>query len=137
MKTAKIIVCCHKQDIMANQEPYFPVHVGKALSDAKLGIQPDDEGKNISAKNRSYCELTGLYWAWKNLKNVDVVGLCHYRRYFDFHNQCDTVMPETPYKTEDFGKLDLSIPNEVLESIHDGEAYVVKPRFYRESLCVN
>ena len=59
MKTAKIIVCCHKQDIMANQEPYFPVHVGKALSDAKLGIQPDDEGKNISAKNRSYCELTG------------------------------------------------------------------------------
>ena len=137
MKTAKVIVCCHKQDVMATQEPYMPIHVGKAFSDAKLGIQADNEGENISAKNRNYCELTGMYWAWKNLKNVDVVGLCHYRRYFDFHNQCDTVMPETPFKTEDFGKIDLTIPQSVIDNIHDGEAYVAKPRFYRESLYVN
>ncbi|MBQ9340256.1 MAG: DUF4422 domain-containing protein [Paludibacteraceae bacterium] len=134
MKTAKIIVCCHKQDVMTKQAPYLPVHVGKALSNAELGIQPDDEGENISAKNRSYCELTGLYWAWKNLKNVDVIGLCHYRRYFDFHNQCDSVMPETPFKTEDFDKIDLSIPADVLENLHEGEAYVAKPRYYRHSL---
>lgn len=134
MKNTKIIVCCHKQDVMAKQKPYFPVHVGKALSPAELGILPDNEGENISAKNRSYCELTGLYWAWKNLKDVDVIGLCHYRRYFDFHNQCDSVMPETPFKTEDFDKIDLSIPADVTENIHDGEAYVAKPRFYRESL---
>ena len=134
MKTAKIIVCCHKQDVMAKQEPYMPVHVGKALSKAELGIQADNEGENISAKNRSYCELTGMYWAWKNLKGVDVIGLCHYRRYFDFHKQCDGVMPETCFKTEDFEKVDLSVPAELLENIHDGEAYVAKPRFYRESL---
>ena len=134
MKTAKIIVCCHKQDVMAKQEPYLPVHVGKALSKVELGIQPDNEGENISAKNRSYCELTGLYWAWKNLKHVDAVGLCHYRRYFDFHNQCDSVMPETPFRTEDFEKVDLSIPVDVIEDLHDGEAYVAKPRFYRHSL---
>lgn len=134
MKITKIIVCCHKQDVMAKQDPYMPVHVGKTLSDAELGIQPDNEGENISAKNRSYCELTGLYWAWKNLKDVDVIGLCHYRRYLDFHSQCDNVMPETPFKTEDFDKIDLSIPADVLENLHDGEAYVAKPRYYRHSL---
>ena len=132
MKTAKIIVCCHKQDVMATQEPYLPIHVGKMLSSADLDIQSDAEGENISAKNRSYCELTGMYWAWKNLKNVDVIGLCHYRRYFDFHGQCDKVMPETPFKTEDFKKMDLSVPQSVIDSLHDGESYVAKPRFYRE-----
>ena len=76
-----IIVCCHKDDIKVCQEPYLPIHVGKALNSQDLGIVGDDTGDNISAKNKSYCELTGLYWAWKNLKDTDVIGLCHYRRY--------------------------------------------------------
>ena len=79
----KILVCCHKDDIYVNQEPYLPLQVGKALSDLDLGLLGDNTGDNISVKNKSYCELTGLYWAWKNLKGIDVIGLCHYRRYFD------------------------------------------------------
>lgn len=67
----------------------MPIHVGKVLHpDVDLGIQRDDTGDNISLKNSSYCELTGMYWAWKNLRGVDVIGLCHYRRYFDFYGQC-------------------------------------------------
>jgi hypothetical protein len=62
----------------------MPVQGGKTISDIDLGIQGDDTGENISAKNPYYCELTELYWAWKNLKNVDYIGLCHYRRYFKF-----------------------------------------------------
>ena len=88
-RNVKILVCCHKRDVMATEEPYMPIHVGKALHpDVDLGIQGDDTGDNISLKNSSYCELTGMYWAWKNLKGVDVIGLCHYRRYFDFYGQC-------------------------------------------------
>lgn len=137
MKSAKIIVCCHKQDIIPKQEPYLPIHVGKVLSSTDLNIQSDADGENISEKNRSYCELTGMYWAWKNLKDVDVIGLCHYRRYFDFHNQCDSVLPETCFATEQFGQVNFSVPGNVIENLRDGNAYVAKPRFYRESLFVN
>lgn len=78
----KILVCCHKNDEWVSDELYMPIHCGKAVSEVDLGIQGDNTGNNISAKNRSYCELTGLYWAWKNLENIDYIGLCHYRRYF-------------------------------------------------------
>lgn len=134
MKTAKILVCCHKKDIMANVPPFMPIHVGKAISNLDLGIIGDDKGDNISVKNGSYCELTGMYWAWKNLKNVDVIGLCHYRRYFDFHGQCDKVFPETFFHTKDLGDVDLTVPQNIIDSMHNGFAYVTKPRYYRHSL---
>lgn len=80
----KILVCCHKHDVMATEYPYMPIHVGKTLHpELNLGIECDDTGDNISKKNSSYCELTGMYWAWKNLKDVDIIGVCHYRRYFN------------------------------------------------------
>ncbi len=79
----KILVACHKQDDAIRQSDiYMPIHVGKALNpNLDLGFQGDDTGDNISEKNKSYCELTAMYWAWKNLKDVDYIGLCHYRRY--------------------------------------------------------
>lgn len=85
MEKIKILVCCHKNDIFIRKDPpYFPIQVGKALRpDINLGFQCDDEGENISLKNSQYCELTALYWGWKNLQDVEYKGLCHYRRYFD------------------------------------------------------
>ena len=70
----KILVCCHKPCELPQNKVFLPIHVGAALSDVNLGIQRDDQFNgvpcdNISDKNRSFCELTGLYWAWKNLKD--------------------------------------------------------------------
>ena len=76
----KILVATHKQYWMPEDKIYLPIHVGR-VEKADLGYLGDDTGDNISAKNANYCELTGLYWAWKNLK-CDYIGLCHYRRYF-------------------------------------------------------
>ncbi len=59
---------------------YLPVQAGRALH-PPLPYTGDDTGDNISGKNPNYCELTCLYWAWKNLP-ADYLGLCHYRRYF-------------------------------------------------------
>lgn len=80
----KIFVCYHKKDVYQKIDGYVPIHVGKANSKIDLGFIGDDTGDNISALNPWYCELTALYWAWKNEKEADYVGLSHYRRSFDF-----------------------------------------------------
>lgn len=134
MKNVKILVCCHKKDVMATSEPYLPIHCGKALSQLDLGIIGDDTGDNISRKNPNYCELTAMYWAWKNLKDVDIIGLCHYRRYFDFHKQCRRVVPSTFFPEKDFAKLDLTIPDEVLRRVWGGYVVVCKPRCFMYNL---
>lgn len=80
MTDIKIIVAMHKPYKLPTDEIYYPVHVGAAGKES-IGCTRDDTGVNISDKNPNYCELTGLYWAWKNLKS-SYLGLAHYRRYF-------------------------------------------------------
>lgn len=46
-----------------------------------LGDMYDNVGDNISSKNGSYCELTAIYWLWKNC-NDSFIGIDHYRRFF-------------------------------------------------------
>ncbi len=87
MSRVKIIVAAHKKYQMPKDPMYLPLHVGaEGKTDENgepldLGFQKDNEGENISELNPSFCELTGLYWAWKNLKD-DYIGLAHYRRHF-------------------------------------------------------
>ena len=76
----KLIVAAHKKYRMPEGELYFPLQVGAAGKD-DLGYARDDTGDNISAWNPTYCELTGLYWMWKNM-DADYLGLVHYRRLF-------------------------------------------------------
>ena len=80
MKDIKVIVATHKKYQMPIDTMYLPVQVGAELKQ-DLGYQKDNDGENISIKNPYFCELTGLYWAWKNLKS-DYIGLVHYRRHF-------------------------------------------------------
>lgn len=104
--TIKILISCHKPISLPRSRVFLPMHVGAAGAAIPLaGTQPDDEGENVSDRNFTYCELSGQYWAWKNL-DADYYGMCHYRRFFYFggkrqvtndHGQIevDRLSPET------------------------------------------
>lgn len=89
MKNIKIIIAAHKKYQMPEDDIYIPVQVG-AEGKESIGYEKDNKGDNISSKNQYFCELTGLYWAWKNL-NADYIGLSHYRRHFT----CSKKIPKT------------------------------------------
>ena len=77
----RIFVSCHKAFPVPESDLLYPIHVGAALADRPLdGYIRDDSGENISRLNRRYCEMTGQYWAWKNV-TADYYGFFHYRRY--------------------------------------------------------
>ena len=78
-----VYVCQHKEYPMLDSECVTNIHAGKAISKKQLGIIGDDTGDSISERNASFCELTVLYWIWKNSKD-NIVGLMHYRRFFNF-----------------------------------------------------
>ena len=76
----RIYTMTHKAFEVPQDKMYTPLQVGSAVHE-DLGYLRDDEGENISPLNCYYSELTGLYWVWKNIKDLDYVGTCHYRRY--------------------------------------------------------
>lgn len=121
--TATVIVAAHKPYEMPKDKLYLPVHVGAA---GKEGIryQRDDEGENISDLNPYFGELTGFYWAWKNLK-ADYIGLVHYRRYFVMDGKTLEYKQIEPY----LGKIKVFTPKkrwyviETLKSHYDHTHY--------------
>jgi lipopolysaccharide biosynthesis glycosyltransferase len=78
----------HKEAPLLDSASVRPIHVGAVGAAAPLrGMIGDDTGENISDQNREYCELTALYWAWKNDTDSTHIGLMHYRRVLDFTGQ--------------------------------------------------
>ena len=127
MKDIKMIVATHKKYQMPEDKMYLPVHVGSQNKES-IGYQRDDEGENISSKNGYYCELTGLYWAWKNLDN-EYIGLSHYRRYFAENKKIPTKEEDRfknvlKYETADklLDDVDIILPTKrkyYIENIYD------------------
>lgn len=102
MKDIKILISCHKQSMVPDSKIMLPIEVGADLRKKHIeGILQDNQGENISSKNKMYCELTAQYWAWKNL-DADYYGFFHYRRYLSFSDkkrpvdQWQNVIEESP-----------------------------------------
>ena len=75
-----IYIVSHKRVVLPTMKGYRPIQVGGATDDFP-GFIRDNTGDNIADKNASFCELTALYWIWKNTDDP-CKGLVHYRRFF-------------------------------------------------------
>lgn len=78
--STEIFVMTHKPFTPPPDPMYVPLHVGRADA-GDLGFPGDDTGDSISRLNPYFCELTGMYWLWKNHHGAEHIGICHYRRY--------------------------------------------------------
>ena len=92
---AKIFVAYHNKTSYKKTSILEPIHVGRVISDSKTRMElselrGDDTGDNISNLNRTFCELTAHYWAWKNT-NYKYTGLMHYRRIFNLNENVKDV----------------------------------------------
>ena len=82
MKKFEIFVITHKKIEYRIINNYIPIIVGEKDIYKKGIYLKDDSGDNICYKNNNYCELTAIYWLWKNYDLPKYIGVCHYRRFF-------------------------------------------------------
>lgn len=107
---------------------YKGVYVGNGRLDNMLS---DGDGDNIKEKNPYYCELTALYYVWKNEVIGDYVGLAHYRRFFDF--DCDN--PNAIVETQN-SLLDITNNISIDALLSDLDKYdVVLPK--ADNMCLS
>lgn len=78
-----IFICSHKQfDIYPKNDIYKVIH-GTEEIDVDLD-EFEDYGTKLTPMEFSYAEGSRMYWLWKNYRLKDYIGICHYRKYFDF-----------------------------------------------------
>ncbi|PWW11546.1 DUF4422 domain-containing protein [Mangrovibacter plantisponsor] len=113
----KIYVVSHKKYLFPSDWSFLPIQVGdgEKISEDALSDHSND---NISQLNTSFCELTAVYWIWKNSQD-DIVGLAHYRRYFSSQRRELTVK----------GKP-IASGDELLGHLEQNDILVAKPRNY-------
>ena len=87
-KKIKILVTYKSRHKIIKSDIFTPIQTGRAIADEIFDeMIGDDTGKHISNKNPYFCEMSAIYWAWKNyeqLGNPEYIGFMHYRRHLLF-----------------------------------------------------
>lgn len=94
MLPVKIFSAFHKPSVTPAVEWVTPIQVGAEDESEIFCFTQDNQGDDhISDKNSGFCELTALYWIWKNLDKIDAryIGLAHYRRYLFVPSEVNSV----------------------------------------------
>lgn len=120
------------------------------ITNTNLQILSDDSGDNIHGRDDNFSEMTMHYWLWKNYDIKDYIGICHYRRYFDF-------MDDVPNFDELFKEYDIILPKQIKSPFTNAQQYAIYhnifdldviskiikdlfPKYYDshiETLCIN
>lgn len=117
-KNMDIFVAMHKEgSIPTNDSIYKFVQAGAALNKKINNVLYDNIGDNISKLNPYYCELTVLYWGWKN-SDAEIKGLCHYRR---FLSNSRINFEKRLYLTE----------NQIKDALKDNDIILGEPTYYQ------
>ena len=119
----KIFIMTHKKIDPPKLSGYVPMLVGSVFHEDDFGYLRDDSGDNISGKNKNYSELTGLYWLWKNERECDALGLCHYRRFFAGSNGG---ILETAEAERLLSKSDILVPKRAISPVSVRRQYIEK-----------
>ncbi len=118
----KIYAVTHKEvDFVAPER--ILIGVGKNKDMKGVSVY-DSTGENIAEKNYCFCELTALYWIWKN-ETAPYVGFEHYRRWFlDKRANASYLEPKKIKKI--LGEYDaiLPVPSKSKDTVYE---------FYREA----
>lgn len=101
----------NRDTMRVNNSLFYNVIAGSDFQTKEVpeGVYQDNQGDNISSLNKSYCELTTQYWAWKNMQ-ADYYGFCHYRRFFSFSEK---KIKETSWGTIEYDFLDQKAMDEL------------------------
>ena len=95
----KIFVVYYKPAPLIKTETFIPIQAGRKIADTRSrqgtftreqinwlnnNMIGDDTGDNISELNRSFAEVTALYWIWKNTTSP-FIGMFQYRRFLSIN----------------------------------------------------
>ena len=86
----KIFVATTKVINLPLPAEYQLMMLGNGTAAAPENYIRELTGDTIVEKNPFFCELTGMYYVWKNLALPDYIGFCHYRRYLSFSEKAPT-----------------------------------------------
>lgn len=129
-----IYIVTHKDFTMpAAKSEYAIIQVG-AEGKKDLGFLKDNIGDNISDKNPYFCELTGLYWIWKNRKD-DYKGIVHYRRFFNCSFRYEDIITEGQVKRI-LNKYDIILPFKKKLRVSVMDQYCEKSGFKQDLYAV-
>lgn len=113
-KHAAIYVVSHKKFEMPADKLLVPVYV-KDVQTPDQDARKAFEGDHIGELNLKINELTALYWIWKNTY-TDIVGICHYRRYFSVMPNvfsADFALPDQDRIEEELEACDMIVTSAV------------------------
>lgn len=88
MSNTKIFVTYKEKHQIYKSNILTPIQTGRDLAGEDFeNMLGDNTGDNISFLNNYFCELSAIYWVWKNqdkIGNPNHIGFMHYRRHFLF-----------------------------------------------------
>lgn len=131
----KVLVSYHDRHKLIKSDIFTPIQTGRVnaleVFDDMLG---DDSGENISFWNDYFCELSAIYWAWKNydkIGNPDYIGHMHYRRQMLFGKKNYQPAPHGLIEFEDIDaiylKEDLTSDENIAKIVSQYDVVIPKP----------